>query len=175
MEPLRDRELKSEEGADLFAPYFPACALELLAAELSPGVRELNVPAGVMLADIAGFTQLSQQLADYSPGAPEQLRDILNRCFGTLVDIIHRRGGDVCHFAGDAVLALWPANGSEADLRSQVLCAISCATQVSRELQNVAVTPDFRLRLRLAVSAGQIRLVSVGGVDDCWKFMGVPR
>ncbi len=171
MEPQADAETGATSDGIPFHPYFPRYALPLLNDRPSPGVRQRQMFAGVLLADIVGFTQLSQRLADRSPEAPEQLRDILNRCFGRLVDIVHGSGGEVSHFAGDAVIALWPASDPAAELRARALRAVACASRVNRELGNVVVTPEFRLQLRLAVSAGPIWLRSIGGVENRWKFV----
>src|SRR5215216_5266165 len=57
----------------------------------------------VLFADISGFTALSE-LTD-----PEDVREITNECLGELVSVVHRYGGTVDKFIGDAVMALFGA------------------------------------------------------------------
>ncbi len=67
--------------------------------------------AAVLFADISGFTALTERLAQTGPGGVEELTELLNGCFGELVQLVVDHGGDVVKFAGDALLALWPADG----------------------------------------------------------------
>ncbi len=57
----------------------------------------------IMFADISGFTAMSESLD------PEQVRRLMNGCFDALVPCIHRYGGTVDKFIGDAVMSLFGA------------------------------------------------------------------
>jgi class 3 adenylate cyclase len=61
--------------------------------------------AGVLFADISGFTALSERLAERGPEGVEELTPVLNGYFGQLIDLISAHGGDMVKFAGDALLA----------------------------------------------------------------------
>ena len=70
-----------------------------------------QVPGAVLFADIAGFTPLAERLAALGPRGAEELSALLNRTFGQLIALIGAHGGEVVTFAGDALLALWRADG----------------------------------------------------------------
>ena len=66
----------------------------------------------LLLADISGFTAITERLAERGPGGAEELRGLLDGAFQPLLELIAGTGGDVLKFAGDALLACWPAEGS---------------------------------------------------------------
>ena len=77
-----------------------------------------SVMAGVMFADVSGFTKLTEALAESAQafdgsssamGGAEQLTRIINRYFDKMIAVIVRYGGDVLKFAGDAMLVMFPA------------------------------------------------------------------
>ena len=60
---------------------------------------------------MAGSTRLANQLARLGRlVGPEEMCRILNAYYGPLVALLQAWGGDVVGFAGDAVLAVWPAD-----------------------------------------------------------------
>ncbi len=63
----------------------------------------------LLLADISGFTAITERLAERGPGGAEELRGLLDGAFQPLLELIAGTGGDVLKFAGDALLACWPA------------------------------------------------------------------
>src|SRR4029453_9664378 len=72
----------------------------------APGIERF--PAAVLFADISGFTPLADRLAQRGP-AGEELSGLLNAYFGQLIALIAAHGGEVITFAGDGLLAVWPA------------------------------------------------------------------
>lgn len=60
--------------------------------------------ATVLFADISGFTPLTERMAAKGREGVEKLTYYLNQFFGELVSIVHKYGGDIVKFAGDAVL-----------------------------------------------------------------------
>ena len=73
----------------------------------APGVERFW--AAVLFADISGFTPLAERLARRGPAGAEDLSDLLNAYFGELTSLIAEHGGEVITFAGDGLLAVWPA------------------------------------------------------------------
>lgn len=55
----------------------------------------------------------------------------VNAYLERLLKIIHRHGGDVVKFAGDAIMAVW--EGDEQDLELNVLCAAQCVLVLQQE------------------------------------------
>jgi class 3 adenylate cyclase len=144
--------------------------------------RQLSQPAGlassfadpchaaVLFADISGFTALSEQLAERGSEGVETLTQVLNGYFGQLIDLITTHRGDVVKFAGDALLAFW-AVPSEAELADVMHLAAQCGLQVQGALQSYASHSGHRLSMRMGISAGQVAMVSVGGIFKRWEWV----
>lgn len=67
-----------------------------------------------MFADVSGFTALSERLQtlDGREGA-ETLTKIINDYFATMLEILAKSTGTLLKFAGDALLAFFPASANE--------------------------------------------------------------
>ena len=89
-----------------------------------------SFPASVLFADLSGFSTLAERLAERGPRGAEDLKDLLNLFFGRLVDLVHRHGGQVVSFPGDAALALWPASTGSGSHR--VAWTRMCALEAQR-------------------------------------------
>ncbi len=127
-------------------------------------------PAAVLFADISGFTALTERLAVRGAAGAEDLTRLLNAYLGQLVELVTGSGGDVLKFAGDAVLALWQADG-EAALPDSVVRACSCALAIQERLHDYAVADDVRFSLKLAIGGGTVGTATLGGVFDRWEFL----
>jgi len=157
---------------DLLASYVPKLIQKRVIADNAPiesPVAE-NFQAAALFADISGFTMLTERLAEQGPTGVEALARLLNEYFGQLIEIIHHYGGDVVKFAGDAVIAVWPLEGEKADLRQVTLRAAECALRIRERLVNYKFE-DSVLYLKLAISAGKVSHVHVGGVFNRWEFL----
>jgi class 3 adenylate cyclase len=114
-QPVARARQAGDGGLLELASYVPA----LVARRFEGGRDPLGEPgcerfeAAALLADISGFTALTERLAGPrpGPGGVEALTELLNDCFGELVELVAADGGEVVKFAGDALLALWPAGG----------------------------------------------------------------
>src|SRR5262249_57417676 len=86
-----------------------------------------------------------------------------------LVDLVDEHGGEVLKFAGDATLALWPADGEgeAAATRRAAQCALSAQELV----RGIEVADGLRLRLRIGVGAGEVWAASVRGVAERWELV----
>ena len=128
-----------------------------------------------MFADISGFTALAERLAEAGPAGTETLTRILNDYFGQLIALIEAYGGDIVKFAGDALLALWPALPEEAEtdepLIAAVLRAAHCCLAVRAQLNAYHATDQVQLSLRLALGAGPITALHLGGLHGHWEFL----
>jgi len=126
--------------------------------------------AAVLFSDISGFTALTERLARRGARGAEDVKELINSCFGPLIDLIARHGGEVEKFAGDATVAIWPAT-SEDELPLATLRASQCCLEIQQELDGLQMAEDFQLRLRLAVTAGSAWLAIAGGVDGRWETL----
>jgi class 3 adenylate cyclase len=179
---------------ELLASYVPKLIQNRIVANPSPieaPVAE-DMPAAMLFADISGFTQLTERLAEKGPTGVETLARVLNEYFGQLIDIIHDYGGDIVKFAGDAVIAAWPivsdlpvstdlvkinqtTNASEntisrADQWQWTMRVAECALRIRERLTNYRAE-DANLYLKLAISTGNITTAHVGGEFNRWEFL----
>src|SRR5438093_1972474 len=77
-------------------------------------------PAALLFADISGFSHLVEEFAQDGAAGAEEISLALNAYFTTLINLISACGGEVVHFAGDGLIALWPASTSGGGLSAAV-------------------------------------------------------
>lgn len=84
-----------------------------------------------LIADLSGFTALAEMLAHaLSPArGAEELTAALNRVFTPLIAAIHRHGGSVVKFGGDALI-VWFPRPPRARRRSVARRALACAARL---------------------------------------------
>ena len=154
----------------MLSSYVAALAARSLVGHREP-LREPKgeqFAAAVLFADISGFTALTERLARTGPGGVEELTELLNGCFGQLVRLVVDHGGDVVKFAGDALLALWPA---DEDLPGVTARAASCGLAMQQVLRASELAAGMRLSVRVGVGAGQVSDAHLGGVRGRWEFV----
>ncbi len=95
----------------------------------------------ILYADVAGYSRLT---GEDEVGTHKQLSAGLDLISGA----IKAKGGNVVHYAGDAVLA---------DFGS-VVAAVDCAVSIQRQLaeSNAQVSDDKRLQFRIGVNLGEV-------------------
>src|SRR5215207_628504 len=100
---------------ETLASFVPTLIVRRLAANPAPLAEPTaeRFHAAVLYADISGFTPLTERLSRSGPAGVEELSGLLNAYFGELIALIAALGGDVVKFAGDALLAIWPAADEE--------------------------------------------------------------
>lgn len=70
-----------------------------------------------LFADVSGFTALSEKLQQRSGAqGTETLTVVINDFFATMLEILAKSDGQLLKFAGDALLAFFPASGTPDDL-----------------------------------------------------------
>src|SRR5262245_46735189 len=151
--------------------YVPALVVRRLAANPAPisaPVAE-NFPAAVLFADISGFTALAERLARRGAVGAEELTRLLNAYFGQLIALVAEHGGEVVKFAGDALLALWPA-GDE-PLETGTLRAAQCGLAMHHLPDDTGEEGAARLVLRIGIGAGEVTTVHLGGVYGRWEVV----
>ena len=123
-----------------------------------------RVRGAALLADISGFTPLTEVLArELGPqrGA-EEMTGHLNRVFNAVIADLDRFGGHVIYFAGDAITG-WIDGDDGAR-------ATACGLAMQQTMDQVreVVTPGgarVRLAMKVAVAAGSARRFLVGDPD----------
>ncbi len=153
------------------ARYVPALLLRRLEREpLASGTPVVEHMRGTLLfADISGFSALAERLSALGPEGAEAISRCLNTYFSQLIDLVQGSGGDIVKFAGDALLALWPAE--QQSLADCARAAASCSLEVQRRLSDYAVGEDVYLSLRLCLGSGDISVHYLGGVLERWETL----
>lgn len=153
--------------------YVPALITRRLVTDPAPITMPIadQFPAAALLADISGFTALTERLAHQGPAGAEELTRLLNAYFGQFIDLIQVHGGDIVKFAGDALLALWPVGVTDEDLATVTYRAAQCGLLVQAVLHDLPVGEDVRLSHRVGIGAGEVLLKHVGGVFGRWEFL----
>jgi class 3 adenylate cyclase/tetratricopeptide (TPR) repeat protein len=142
------------------ARYVPAVALRWPGPDTaSERAIHRQVDGTLVFVDVSGFTALSERLAQRGKVGAEQLTDVLNAVFGTMLDLAVARGGSLLKFGGDALFLLF--SGPD-----HAVQAASCAVEMRSSLaQATKVTgPAGRLHLRMSVGVhtGPVDLFLVG-------------
>jgi class 3 adenylate cyclase len=155
---------------EILTSYVPQSLLQRLAANSEILATPLQEPlkAAVLFADISGFTALTERLARRGPDGAEELTKHLNAYFGQLIELISDRGGDIIKFAGDAMLAIWPA--ADESLTTATYRAAECSLAILEKLSHY-VAGDVNLTLHIGIAAGDLIGLHVGGVNGCWQYL----
>jgi class 3 adenylate cyclase/predicted ATPase len=153
---------------DVVITYLPR---HLVRTELAHLSEERTLAAGefldgaLLLADISGFTAMSERLSTLGREGVEQLTEIVNRHFGAMLKIILDHGGDLLEFGGDGLLVFFPngelPGGARALYTSwKMQQAMSAFKQVPTSLGN------FPLQMKIGLSAGLIYTARLGTDAD---------
>jgi CheY-like chemotaxis protein/class 3 adenylate cyclase len=159
---LRQLQLDIEEqrgnAADTTAIYVPMDRRQALARASS--LPEL-ARGSALFADISGFTPLTESFArelGLQRGAEEVTRQV-NRVHGVLIDAVHRYGGSVVGFGGDAITCWFDADDG--------LRGVACAFAIQEAMKPFAriTAPGgmtVAIGVKVALAAGTARRFLVG-------------
>lgn len=119
-----------------------------------------TVMVTVMVADVCGFTKLSQMLP------PQEVAEMLNVWFRRAVGAIIENGGEVDKYIGDCVMALWRSSPEEAG--GSAVKATLAAEQILRETKELGESGQwvhqvvFPWRCRVALNTGEALMGALG-------------
>jgi class 3 adenylate cyclase/tetratricopeptide (TPR) repeat protein len=132
------------------ASYLPADRLQALT---TGAVLRDRAQGAALFADVSGFTALTATLArDLGPRrGSEEVTRLLNSVFDAITDEIHRYGGSVISFGGDAITCWFDGDSG---LRA---AAAGLAVQ-----QAMAPFTSQALAIKVSVVAGPVRRLVVG-------------
>ena len=162
----------------------------------------------VIFADVSGFSNLGDALErreheemeagrhEILPGAPtasEELARILGKEVEKMVEDVTRGGGDVIKFAGDCVIAVFPADQymdlPETGQYGSLALATGQAVRVSVQMMQAKNLFLFKsqqekqqyddeiaklvskLNIHIAIGAGEVYGYHVGGVSGKWDYL----
>ncbi len=122
-----------------------------------------------VLADLSGFTRLTEVLVGTGPEGVETLHRALTACFGALLDHSIELGGDVLGFAGDAALVWFDGDGHpERAARAAAAMPTDLAAVPS------STTGRTRLRASVGVHTGEFMVVRTHAAGASGLFLCGP-
>ncbi|NUN14775.1 MAG: AAA family ATPase [Myxococcales bacterium] len=116
--------------------------------------------ATVLFADVSGFTAMSELLD------PEQVRDIMDRCFEALTTEIENQGGTIDKYIGDCVMAYFGIpKAHEDDPQRAVRAGIRMLDALATFSDELERSTGLRLGMRVGINTGKVLAGRVGGHD----------
>jgi class 3 adenylate cyclase len=82
-----------------------------------------------------------------------------------MIKRISKNGGDICKFAGDAIIVLWPI---EETMDVRCVRAAQCALEIHECLDQLVLGDGISLRCKIGIGAGNVDVVHIGGVTDSY-------
>ena len=157
--------------ADALAAYVPPLVLAWTARDPAPllGPRVAELQGAVLFTDISGFTRLTERLQARGPAGVEELSSYLNAYFTVLIGIIEEHGGLVATFAGDALIAVWPADTDETS--EPLRRAARCGFRIQEALETFRPGRDACLSMKVSIGAGGLHHALLGGMGGRWLSM----
>jgi class 3 adenylate cyclase/tetratricopeptide (TPR) repeat protein len=111
----------------------------------------------VMFGDIAGFTAMSEKLD------PEDVHEIVRRCFELITNEINRFDGNINQYGGDGMMALFGAPIAHEDAPRR---AVHAALGIQRALRDHAATLErergLKLQMRIGINTGTVVVGRIG-------------
>jgi len=113
--------------------------------------------ATILMADIRGFTQMSEKKT------PQEIVAMLNEYFEVMVDILFKHEGSLDKFVGDEIIGLF---GAPIAIKDPPLKAITCALEMQRALREFNRTRlaenQEALRIGIGINTGQVVTGAIG-------------
>jgi class 3 adenylate cyclase len=136
------------------------------------GVRPAAVqfPAAVLFVDVSRYTSLVEQLARRGQEGLEQIPRLLSLSYTRCAECVSKHKGEVLCFAGDSLLAYWPADRER--LGSAVRSAVNCAEMICRtsDRGEAGVLNEITPALHVGIGAGHLWAAALGG-QPVWTLL----
>jgi class 3 adenylate cyclase len=121
------------------------------------GVDSWRSVGPALSVDLVGFTAMAWTLAANGDRGAEALADIADAVFAPIVEAVHRHGGYVAEFGGDAILGLFPAGFGTATVL-EAAAAAATITQGAHERGPIRTRfGQFDVGVKVALAVGEVR------------------
>src|SRR5438445_8900952 len=105
----------------------------------------------VLFLDLQGFTAMSENMP------PDQVTQMMNRCFERLTATVARFGGYVDKYVGDAMMVLFGAPVAHADDPERaVRAAFALQEELARFNQRQSRRSNLNLQMRVGINTGEV-------------------
>jgi class 3 adenylate cyclase len=115
-----------------------------------------SFPAVVLFADISGFTPLTTRLMEHGPEGAEVLAQVLIAVFEPLVELVHVHGGFVAGYAGDALKAIFPADGIPNAPAFAVHTGMAMARHMAAHPVQMTRFGEFAFSVKVSIAQGPV-------------------
>jgi class 3 adenylate cyclase/tetratricopeptide (TPR) repeat protein len=126
-------------------PYVPRLTVDWLRHTPDDLVKE--VVGTLAFVDISGFTRLTERLARHGNVGAEEMSDLLNATFASLLEVAYEDGAGLVKWGGDAVLLLFVGDG-------HAVRATRAAHRMRARMREVGDLSTTAGRLTLRMSVG---------------------
>jgi class 3 adenylate cyclase len=124
-----------------------------------PEVRHRGVEGSLAFVDISGFTTLTERLAAKGKVGAEEMSDLLNEAFATLLKVAYGYGASLVKWGGDAVLLLYEGSDHAAQASRASLEMQRTMRRIGRLRTSVGVVT---LKMSVGISSGTFDFFLVG-------------
>ncbi|HPU54316.1 MAG TPA: adenylate/guanylate cyclase domain-containing protein, partial [Burkholderiaceae bacterium] len=145
--------------ANLFGEYVSPALVERMVRDPAKFAlagsenRELTI----LFVDIRGFTRIAETMP------PERLREYINAFLTGMTEVVHRYGGTVDKYIGDAVMAFWGAPLEDAQHADHaVAAALSMLEEVQRLNRGFEDKGLPLMRVGIGINTGVVRVGDMG-------------
>jgi class 3 adenylate cyclase len=136
--------------------YTPRFLLEKTLKYKSAMVGERKL-VSVLFADVADFTGLAEKLD------PEDVHEIMDRCFGILGREIHQAGGTINQYTGDGIMALFGAPiACDNPTRPACFAALQVQTRMKEFHRKIFEQYGVAFKLRIGIHTGPVVVGAIG-------------
>ena len=134
----------------------------------------------VLLVDISGFTKLSGSFCKMGKSGIDDLQKATNGYMGQLVQVIYNHGGDIINFAGDAIIAIFPADAKSKEYIESTTTTTSTGLDAGADFGTPVVACGLLLKdmvyessltVHVAISCGEICFGILGGFDKQYECL----
>lgn len=152
---------RRERLREHFAHYVAPAVVDALTAHgAQPAVSGERRVLTLLFSDLAGFTSASEHLP------PEAVAQALNAYFTHMTRTVHRHGGTLDKFIGDAVMAFWNA---PLDEPAHAARALACAMDMQEDMRTLrdqwVGTPFAAVQLRIGLHTGYAAVGHLGSTE----------
>jgi adenylate cyclase len=132
---------------NLFGEYVPAHLVDQMSREPQKfaAMNSENRELTMLFADVRGFTRIAESMS------PELLHEFINDYLTSMTDVIHRHGGTVDKYIGDAIMAFWGAPLSD-PLHAEH--AVAAALEMLQEAKQLSVAFERKGLPPLVIGVG---------------------
>lgn len=137
-----------------FGYYLPAHEVRRFAEQhVDAGLSGELQYGTCLLTDVERYASVSERLD------PHALRELLNRYYAVLLEVVGRHGGLVTDFAGDSLVAVWGGPKPEAE---RTAAACTCALDIVAAVNDFNRSRGVQLPTAVGLDTGLVLLGNVG-------------